>query len=240
MSTPHNNAEKGQIAKIVLMPGDPARAAMIANTYLENVEIVSSVRSNNCYTGYYKGKRISVMASGMGMPSLGIYTYELFKEYDVDTIIRIGTAGGYIPELQLNDVFVADSAYSESSFAKTQSGYEGDVTYPTASVNAHIIEAASALNTPVRQGCIHSSDVFYREGDGSYRKDLVENHKCECVEMESFALFHNAAVCGKKAACIITISDSFVNEGILTPEERQNSLHNMIKIGLETCVLELS
>ena len=236
MSTPHNAAEKGQIADIVLMPGDPARAGMIAREYLENVAIVSSVRGNNCYTGYYKGKRVSVMASGMGQPSLGIYAYELFTEYEVKSIIRVGTAGSYIPELKVNQVFVAESAFSESSFAHTMSGYERHITYPCEDLNRRILSAAASLQTPVRMGRIHSSDCFYRVTGPGYMTDLVENQKCECVEMESFALFHIAAVLGKEAACLTTISDSFVAPEILTPEQRQNSLHTMIRIALEACV----
>ena len=235
MPTPHNAALKGQIADCVLMPGDPARAKMIADTYLEKVETVSQVRGNGCYTGYYKGHRISVMASGMGMPSLGIYSYELYKEYDVKRIIRVGTAGSYVKELGLMDVFLADSAYSESSFALTQSGYTGNITYPSAAFNEDIKKTAEEQHLPLHIGRLHSSDVFYREGDGSYMDEIVNKYGCQCVEMESFALFHNAAVCGKEAACLITISDSFVAPGILSPEERQNSLHTMIRLALESC-----
>ncbi len=233
MTTPHIAATKGQIAKTVLMPGDPLRAKFIAETFLENPVQFNTVRNMFGYTGTYNGKEISVMGSGMGMPSIGIYSYELYKEYDVETIIRVGSAGAYTADLKLYDVILADSAYSESSYAMVQSGYEKDKTYPSKELNADLIAAAEQLNTPITVGCIHSSDVFYREGGIGYVKDLVENKGCKGVEMESFALFHNAAQLGKRAACLLTVSDSFVFEEKTTAEERQNSFTNMMKIALE-------
>lgn len=232
MSTPHNNAKKGQFAKTVLMPGDPLRAKFIAETFLENAELVTEVRNVYGYTGTYHGKPISVMASGMGMPSIGIYSYELYKEYDVESIIRIGSAGAYTKDLHVYDVVLADAAYSESSYAKTQSGEERDTLYPSSELNNRIIEAAKQLDIPLHIGTIHSSDVFYRQSS-EYLKEITDVHHCVAVEMESYALFHNAAVLGKKAACLLTISDSFVLPEITTPEERQNSFTNMMKIALE-------
>lgn len=232
MSTPHNNAKKGQFAKTVLMPGDPLRAKFIAETFLENAELVTEVRNVYGYTGTYHGKPISVMASGMGMPSIGIYSYELYKEYDVESIIRIGSAGAYTKDLHVYDVVLADAAYSESSYAKTQSGEERNTLYPSSELNNRIIEAAKHLDIPLHIGTIHSSDVFYRQSS-EYLKEITDVHHCVAVEMESYALFHNAAVLGKKAACLLTISDSFVLPEITTPEERQNSFTNMMKIALE-------
>ena len=232
MSTPHNNAEKGQIAKTVLMPGDPLRAKFIAETFLENPKLVSSVRNVYAYTGTYNGKEISVMASGMGMPSIGIYSYELYKFYDVETIIRIGSAGGYSKDLRLYDVVLATSAYSESSYAKTQSGDPRNILFPSEELNDRIRNSAKNLNIPLHEGMIHSSDVFYRESK-DYLK-TVEEKGCLAVEMESFALFHNAEVLGKKAACLLTISDSFVYPEVTTPEERQKSFTNMMKIALDS------
>lgn len=233
MGTPHNAAEKGQIAKTVLMPGDPLRAKFIAETFLEDVVQFNSVRNMFGFTGTYKGKKISVMGSGMGMPSIGIYSYELYTQYDVETIIRIGSAGSYHEDLKVYDVVLADAAYSESSFAKTMSGYNEDKTYPSEELNNKLIETAKELSIPLLVDTIHSSDVFYREGGIEYTKDLIENHGCKCVEMESFALFHNAKVLGKKAACLVTISDSFVSEQVTTAEERQKTFVNMMKIALE-------
>lgn len=233
MPTPHNNAEKKDIAKSVLMPGDPLRAKFIAEHFLENPVLVNSVRGINGYTGTYNGKPVTVMASGMGMPSIGIYSYELYKEYDVENIIRIGSAGGYSPDLDLYDVVLATGAYSESSYAKTQCGNTDDVQTPSASLNEKIEKTAKELNIPLHEGIIHSSDVFYREST-EYLKDVTENHHCLAVEMESFALFSNAKVLGKNAACLLTISDSFVSHKETTPEERETSFTQMMKLALET------
>lgn len=233
MSTPHNAAEKGQIAKTVLMPGDPLRAKFIAETFLENPVQFNTVRNMFGYTGTYQGKPISVMGSGMGMPSIGIYSYELYSMYDVENIIRIGSAGAYSADLKIYDVVLATSAYSESSFAKTQCGFEEDHIEPSTELNDKIRAAAKKLEIPLAESCIHSSDVFYREGGKEYVDELVTKHGCKAVEMESFALFNNARVLGKKAACLLTISDSFVTSEVTTAEERQNSFTNMMKIALE-------
>ena len=234
MPTPHNQAKFGEIAKNVLMPGDPLRAKFIAETFLENIKLVNSVRNMLAYTGEYKGKEITVMASGMGMPSIGIYSYELYSQYGVENIVRVGSAGAYTDKLNLFDVVLAESAWSESSFAKTQNGYDKDTTYPDRELNEKIIETAKKLNIPLHLEKIHSSDVFYTEPNVDGYKEINAKHGCECVEMESFALFHNAKVLGKKAACLLTISDSFTSEQKATPEERQTAFINMMRIALET------
>lgn len=234
MPTPHNQAKFGEIAKNVLMPGDPLRAKFIAETFLENIKLVNSVRNMLAYTGEYKGKEITVMASGMGMPSIGIYSYELYSQYGVENIVRVGSAGAYTDKLNLFDVVLAESAWSESSFAKTQNGYDKDTTYPDGELNEKIIETAKKLNIPLHLEKIHSSDVFYTEPNVDGYKEINAKHGCECVEMESFALFHNAKILGKKAACLLTISDSFTSEQKATPEERQTAFINMMKIALET------
>jgi purine-nucleoside phosphorylase len=236
MSTPHNRAEKGDFAKTVLMPGDPLRAKYVAEHFLEDVKLVSDVRNVYAYTGTYKGVPVSVMASGMGMPSIGIYSYELFKFYDVENIIRIGSAGAYVPELDLYDVVLADSAWSASSFARVQNGCTDDVMYPSRKINETALAAGKELGIPVKTGRIHSSDAFYTEPEmGGYKK-IVAEHQCACVEMESFALFHNANVLGKNAACLLTISDSAVTGKETTAEERQNAFTNMMKVALETAI----
>lgn len=232
MSTPHNSANKGDFARTVLMPGDPLRAKFIAENFLEDPKLVTSVRNIYGYTGTYHGKRVSVMASGMGMPSIGIYSYELFTQYDVENIIRIGSAGGYTADLKLFDVVLASAAYSESSYAKTFSGFEGDIEKPSEELNEVIRASAKKLGIPCKEGVIHSSDVFYRQGT-DYLKDVLENKHCIAAEMESFALFANAAQLGKKAACLLTISDSFVTPEITTPEQREKSFTDMMKISLE-------
>ena len=234
MSTPHNQAKPGDIAKNVLMPGDPLRAKFIAETFLTNVRQVNSVRNMLAFTGEYKGKEITVMASGMGMPSIGIYSYELYTVYGVENIIRVGSAGSYVEKLNIYDVVLADSAWSESTFAHTQNGFEGDTILPSAQLNKKILETAEKLGVKVHLDKIHSSDVFYRESNVDGYKELQAKYGCTCVEMESFALFHNAAVLGKNAACLLTISDSFVTKQETTPEERQSSFINMMKVALET------
>lgn len=233
MATPHIRAEKGDFAKTVIMPGDPLRAKMIAETFLEDPKLVTDVRGMLGYTGTYNGKPISVMGSGMGMPSIGIYSFELFTQYDVEFIIRVGSAGSYVEDLDVNDVVLADSAWSESSFAHTQNGSEEIIMYPAPEMNEVIQEVAKEQGKELVTVRVHSSDVFYRSGDQNYYKDLVNDNGCQVVEMESFALFHNANVTGKKAACLLTISDSFVKPEMLTAEERQNSMKRMIEIALE-------
>lgn len=232
MATPHNNAEKGQIAKTVIMPGDPLRAEYIANTYLEEVECFNRVRNMYGFTGKYNGIPVSVMGSGMGMPSMGIYSYELYNEYDVENIIRIGSAGAYSNKLDVYDVMLVTESYSESSYAHTQNGYSEDKTYPSDELSDELRKSAESLGIKLNEGTIHSTDVFYRGGDPMYYKKLCEEKGCLAVEMESFALFHNAKVLGKKAACIVTISDSFVSGTVTTAEERQNAFTNMMKIAL--------
>ena len=203
--TPHNEAKKEDIAKIVLMPGDPLRAKYIAENFMENVRLVNSVRGMFAYTGTYKGKEITVMGHGMGIPSVGIYTHELFKFYDVDCIIRIGSCGGYIQDLNLKDIIVVNEGYSESTFAEV---YDGNKE--------------------------HSTDAFYSET--ADLKELYEKHGCIAAEMESFALFEIANHLNKKAACILSVTDSLVKPEQLTPQERQTALVNMIKLGLETAI----
>ena len=233
--TAHNNAKANDFAKTVLMPGDPLRARFIAEHYLEDAVLVNSVRQMSGYTGTYKGKRVSVMASGMGMPSMGIYSYELFNGYDVENIIRIGSAGAYTDHLAVYDVVLADSAWSQSSFAKVQNGCQDDVLYPSKELNAKILETAERLQIPLKPARVHSSDVFYAEENMDDFRELYRKHQCECVEMESFALFHNAKLLGKNAACLLTISDSFVTHEELSSLARQESFENMMKVALESC-----
>ncbi len=235
MPTPHIEAEKKEIAKVVLMPGDPLRAKFIAETYLEDVTCFNHVRNMLGYTGTYKGKKISVMGSGMGMPSIGIYSYELFSQYDVDVIIRVGSAGSYAIQAKVYDVILVSEAYSESNFAKVQNGYDKQYTYPSTSLNNKIKEVAKQRNIPLQEGCIHSSDVFYQEDKSPYHEKLHQTYGCIGVEMESFALFHNAKVLNKKAACLLTISDSFVEKQATSAKERETSFTVMMELALESC-----
>ena len=233
MGTPHINGEKGQYADVVIMPGDPLRAKMIAETFLDEPVLMNEIRGMLGYTGTYKGKKVSVMGSGMGMPSIGIYSYELYKFYDVDNIIRVGSAGSYIPELKIFDVVLATGAWSESSFALTQSGDTLTTQAASEQLNETIRKSAAEQGIKLYEGIVHSSDVFYRESS-DYLKEVIDEHHCCCVEMESFALFHNAKVLGKNAACLLTISDSFVAPEITTAEEREKKFTDMMKIALGT------
>ena len=235
MSTPHIAAEPGDFAKTVLMPGDPLRAQFIAETFLKDVRQVTAVRGMLGFTGTYEGRPISVMGSGMGMPSIGIYSYELFKFYGVENIIRIGSAGSYTEKAKLFDVVLATGAVSESSYAKTQSGFEGHITFPSQELNNKLRASAAEQGIPLIEGNIHSADVFYRQPSDekpTYWEKLRDQQGCVCVEMESFALFANAQVLGKHAACLLTISDSFVSPEVTTAEQRQKSFTDMMKVAL--------
>lgn len=231
MATAHNEAEKGEIARIVLMPGDPLRARHIAQTYLDQPVQFNAVRGMLGYTGEYRGRKVSVMGSGMGMPSIGIYSYELFRFYDVDAIIRVGSAGAYVSELNLFDLVLVDSAWSESTYALAQSGESQDVQQPDPQLNEIIRSAAQKLQVPLHEGRIHSSDVFYHEQDELAR---YRSHGCVCVERESFALFHNARVCGKQAACLLTISDSLISGAQTSAAQRERAFGQMMETALES------
>ena len=228
-------AEESQIAKAVLMSGDPLRAKYVADHYLEEVVCFNTVRNMLGYTGTYQGHPVSVMGSGMGMPSIGIYSYELYSQYGVENIIRVGSAGSYTPKAKIFDVVLATGAYSESNYAVTQSGDTDDIQKPSEELNNALRASAKKQGIPLIEGTIHSSDVFYREDSGArptYWEVLRDEKGCLAVEMESFALFHNAKVLGKQAACILTISDSFVSPEITTAEERQTSFTAMMKVAL--------
>lgn len=232
MGTPHNSASPGDIAKTVLMPGDPLRAKFIAEKYLENPVCFNEVRGMLGYTGTVQGKPVSVMGSGMGMPSIGIYSYELYTVYGVENIVRIGSAGSYSPKAKIYDVVLVTGAWSESSFARVQSGETADMRYPSQELCERLRASAEKAGVPLIEGVVHSSDVFYQQDTSPYFERIREEHGCLCVEMESFALFHNAAVLGKNAACLLTISDSFVSKEVTTPEERQTSFTRMMEVAL--------
>ncbi len=231
--TPHIACEnESLIAKTVLMPGDPLRAKFIADTFLTDVVQFNATRNMFGFTGKYNGKRISVMGSGMGMPSIGIYSYELFAFYGVENIIRIGSAGSYDASLDIYDTVLVTEAWSESSFAKTAFGIKSKSLKATKSLNNKLIKAAEKVGVTLKEAKIHSSDVFYCN-DPERWINVRDNFGCKCVEMESFALFANAKALGKKAACLLTISDSFVNSKVTTAEERQKNFTDMMKVALE-------
>ena len=234
MSTPHNNVKKGDCAPTVLMPGDPLRAKFIAETFLSDVVQVNSVRNMFGYTGYYKGKKVSVMGSGMGMPSIGIYSHELYTEYGVEKIIRIGSAGSYKKDVKVYDVVLAQGACTNSNWAH-QYGLPGVFSaIADFDMLKSAYDVAKAKGMNVHVGNILSSDLFYDDNVGSepvWKK--WERMNVLAVEMESYALYCNAARLGKKALCILTISDSFVSDEITSAEERQTAFKEMMEIALE-------
>lgn len=232
INTPHINP-KGKIAKTVLMPGDPLRAKYIAENFLEDYELINDVRGMLGYTGKYQGKEVSVMGSGMGMPSIGIYSYELFNFYNVDNIIRIGSAGAYTDELNLYDVVLVSECYSNSTYALNLNGDKAEIQKASKKLNEHIKKVSEAKNFKVKYGKIHSSDVFYGQDHDAYKK-LYQDHGCLCVEMESFALFANARLLNKEAACLLTISDSLATGEKTTALERQTAFNEMVKLALES------
>lgn len=229
--TPHNNAKVGDFAKTVLMPGDPLRAKYIAETYLENPRQVNAVRNMLGYTGTYKGKEVSVMGAGMGMPSIGIYSYELFNFYDVDQIIRIGSAGGFQDNIKLMDVVIAMGACTDSNFAY-QYGLPGTFA-PIADYGllSRAVEIAKGQGTNVIVGNVLSTDIFYNTMSNA--NDLWKNMGVLAVEMEAAGLYMNAAKAGKKALCMLTISDHVYTGEALDAEERQLGFGKMMEIALE-------
>ncbi len=228
--TPHNGAKAGEIAKTVLMPGDPLRAKYIADTYLEDVVCFNTVRNMLGYTGTYQGKRISVMGGGMGMPSIGIYSYELYHFYDVDSIIRIGSAGGYADDLNVMDIVIGMGACTNSSYARQYNLPGTFAPIADYELMQRAVEVAREQGKKVRVGNILSSDVFY--GDDSTAKDRWKRMGVLAVEMEAAALYMNAARAGKKALCILTISDHLYKTEELTAEQRQNGFGSMMEIAL--------
>lgn len=231
MSTPHNKANTGEIAKTVLMPGDPLRAKFIAETFLENPKLVNSVRNMFAYTGTYKGKEVTVMGSGMGMPSIGIYSYELFSFYGVEKIIRVGSCGAYQENVKLYDVVIAQGSCTDSNFA---SQYNLNGTFSALSSYSLLkaaVDEAEKLNVPYHVGNIMSSDIFYNDEKDVWKK--WANMGVLAVEMESYALFAQAARLKKQALTILTVSDSLVTHEETTAEEREKSFTAMMKIALE-------
>ncbi len=233
MSTPHNSAVKGEFAKTVLMPGDPLRAKFIAETFLTDAKLVNNVRGVQGYTGTYQGTPVSVMASGMGAPSIGIYSYELFHFYDVDNIIRIGSAGAMTKDLKLRDIVAAQAACTDSNYMR-QYKLPG-VFAPIASYELLETAVGIAREMGVRMpvGNVLSSDVFY---DASGETLDWAKMGVMCAEMESAALYCNAAYTGKRALCLLTISDSIVTGEELPAEDRQTSFTQMMEIALKTAV----
>lgn len=233
MTTPHNAANPGDIAKVVLMPGDPLRAKFVAEHYLEDVTCFNEVRNMFGFTGTYQGKRISVMGSGMGIPSIAIYSYELYHFYGVDAIIRIGSAGGLAPDVQLRDILIGQGACTDSNFA-AQYKLPGTIApLGDYTMMRQAVEAAEAIGARYHVGNLLSSDVFYSDRAGS---EAWAAMGVLGVEMEAAALYLNAAAAGKKALGIMTVSDLVLAPGSLSADERQNSFTQMMEIALAVAV----
>lgn len=228
--TPHNSAKKGDIAKTVIMPGDPKRAKFIAENYLTDYKLVNDVRCAYLYTGYYKDKKVSVMASGMGMPSIAIYAYELFSFYDVENIIRLGSCQSRDKGINLSDIILADSSYTDSNFSNSYAGENINLVNSSEELNNKIENAAYRLNIPINKGLVWTSDLFYKEKENT--NDMIS--KCIGLEMETFALLYLAKKLDKNATAILTVSDSMFSSLELTPEEREKSFKNAITLTLES------
>lgn len=238
MSTPHNEANLGDIAKTVIMPGDPLRAKYIAENFLDDYKLVNQVRGMYAYTGHYKGTEITVMASGMGMPSMGIYCYELFKFYDVENIIRIGSCGSFVPELNMFDIVLSKSIYSESNFALTFNNE-----------NCHIVDSSSELNNIIKETAL-KTDIKIVEGNTicnecfdpymtdenfkSFMDRVPKDFNALSGEMEAFALCYIAKYLNKKATCLMTVVDSRFIDAVATTEQREKGLNNMIQLALDS------
>ena len=232
----HCNAKKEDIKKTVLMPGDPLRAKYIAENFLEEYKLVNEVRGMYAYTGNYKGSRISVMAHGMGIPSIGIYCYELYKFYNVENIIRIGSCGGYKPELKLFDIILSEKVFSESNFALTLNNDDCHIVEANKELNNIIEETAKKCSINIVKGNTVTTDCFdlYMTDVNQFLNRIPKDFNPVSAEMEAFALFYLAKMLNKKASCLMSVVDSKYIKEVATPEERESGLNNMIKLALES------
>lgn len=229
MST-HINTKKENIASRVIMPGDPLRVKYIAEKYLTDAKLVNEVRLNLAYTGYYKDKLVTVMASGMGMPSMGIYASELYSEFDVDKIIRVGSCGSYYEEINLKDVILVEKAYTTSNFAYQLSGASCNLIDSSEKLNQKIIDVASSKSIELKIGNINTTDIFYND----YTDNKIKENYCLAVEMETFALFYLAKKYKKEAASILTVSDNLITKKELSSSERETTFDEAITLALDS------
>ena len=239
MNTPHIKLENNaRIAESILLPGDPLRAKFIAENFLENAQRFNSVRNMFGYTGEYKGKLVSVMGTGMGMPSMGIYSYELYKFYDVENIIRIGSCGAYKPELKLFDIILAENTFSESNFALTLNNEDCHIVSSNTELNSKIIGTAQDSNITIFTGNTVCTDCFdvYMSDVNKFLARIPNGFNPISAEMEAFALFYVAKLLNKRASCLMSVVDSKYIKDIATPQERQTGLNNMIKLSLDTAI----
>ena len=238
MSTPHNEANKGDIAKTVIMPGDPLRAKYIVEKFFDDYKLVNQVRGMYAYTGTYKGNELSVMAHGMGMPSIGIYSYELYKFYDVENIIRIGSCGAYKSELKLFDIILSENAFSESNYALTLNNENCHIAFASDILNSIIENTAMENNISLTKGNSVCTDCFdvYMTDVNQFLERLPDGFNPVSAEMEAFALFYNAKLLNKNASCLMSVVDSKFIKDVATAEERQTGLNNMIKLALDSAI----
>ncbi len=238
MSTPHNEAKLGEIAKTVIMPGDPLRAKYIAENFMDNIKLVNQIRGMYAYTGTYQGKDLTIMASGMGMPSMGIYSFELYQFYQVENIIRIGSCGSFKPELKLFDIILSEQVFSEGNYALTFNNDNCHVIAASQTLNKIIQESAKSNSSNIYCGNTVCLDVFdpYVPDFELLWKRIPHNFNPYASEMEAFSLFYNAYYFHKHAACLMSVVDSKYIQQIATPEERQTGLNTMIQLALDTSV----
>ena len=234
--TPHIEAKKSEIAKTVLMPGDPLRAKYIAENFLQDYKLVNKVRNIYAYTGKYKGKEITVMASGMGIPSMGIYAYELYKVYEVENIIRIGSCGSYSPELKLFDIILSNQVFSESNFALTLNNDNCHIADGNKELNSIIEKTANKNNIKIFKGNTVCTDCFdvYMTDVNQFLERVPKDLNIIAAEMESFVLFYLANLFNKQAACLLTVVDLPTKKNQISSEEREKNLNNMIELALES------
>lgn len=233
--TPHIEAKKEDVASIVIMPGDPLRAKFIAENYLENYKLINEVRGMLGYTGYYKGKEVTIMGSGMGMPSIGIYSYELYKFYDVESIIRVGSCGGYSKDCKLFDIILADSAYTEGNFALTFNDNDCHLIESSKELSETIYNCSKNMNIDLYRGTILTSEGFDFYIDLKGMIDRIPNNvNVIGAEMEAFALFYTAKALNKKAACLATVVDRHDEKKQASIEDREKALIKMIELALES------
>lgn len=236
--TPHNEAKKDDITKVVIMPGDPLRAKYIAENFLENYKIVNSVRNMFAYTGEYKGKKITIMASGMGMPSMGIYCYELYKFYDVEAIIRVGSCGAYDEKVNLLDTILVDGSFTLGNFAMNFNNKPVNYVLADKELNDLISKVSLVDNIEIKKENVACTECFdpYIEDISNVLEKFPKEKNIVAAEMESFALFYTAKCLNKKAACLLTVVDSIKKKQSLTAEQREKSLNNMIRLSLDTAI----
>lgn len=236
MATPHIESKKEDIASIVIMPGDPKRAKLIADTYLTDAKLVNQVRGITAYTGNYKGKRVTIFPSGMGMPSMGIYSYELFKFYDVDYIIRVGTCGAYTEDINLLDTILVDRAYTEGNFALTMNNDNCHIVEGYHEYNNIIEKTAREIELNIKKcndNCTECFDYYVTDLPRMFER-LPHEYELKVAEMEAFSLFYTAKVLNKKASCLLTVVDSHAKHQELTAEDREKNVNDMIVLALET------